>query len=248
MEITWITQGGFIFEHSGYRLVVDPYLSDVAEKTLDLTRLVEPPVDVENLRPDTLFCSHNHIDHLDPVSIPLIAEQYPLCRFLGPRSVTGDLVGMGIDPTRITTLEAGAGLETEGFQLIATPAHHSDQYAIGLIIQAQQKKIYVSGDTLYQPNLAQDVIDCMGRNIDLVLICINGRLGNMNIDEAIDLVRQLQPLVAVPMHYGLFAENTVDPEPFVRKCNDIGIRSFLFTVGKPVNLNKLLLRVEDEDN
>lgn len=50
MEITWITQGGFIFEHSGRRLVIDPYLSDVMEKTLNWTRLVPAPVRVEDLR------------------------------------------------------------------------------------------------------------------------------------------------------------------------------------------------------
>ncbi|MES0342197.1 MAG: hypothetical protein ABUK08_07790 [Candidatus Humimicrobiaceae bacterium] len=33
MEITWITGGGFIIESSGNRLVIDPYLSDVVEKT-----------------------------------------------------------------------------------------------------------------------------------------------------------------------------------------------------------------------
>ncbi len=248
MEITWITQGGFIFEHSGHRLVVDPYLSDVAENTLGLTRLAPAPVSIENLRPDTLFCSHNHIDHLDPVSIPLIAKQYPLCHFIGPRSVTDDLVGMGIDPERITALKAGVEVKIGKFRLIATPAYHSDQYAIGLVIHTRQKTIYLSGDTLYRSDLAQDVVDHCSQDIDLVLICINGKLGNMNIDEAVNVVKQLQPRVAVPMHYGLFAENTIDPEAFVSKCNEIGISTSLFTVGKSVNLNKLLLRIENEDN
>ena len=248
MEITWITQGGFIFEHSGRRLVVDPYLSDVVEKTLNFTRLVPAPVSVESLRPDTVLCSHNHIDHLDPVTIPLLAEHYPLCRFMGPRSVTDDLAGMGIDPKRLTTLEAGMQAETEGFRMIATPAHHSDPDAVGLVIKANQKTIYISGDTFYHPDLAQNILDCIGGDIDLVLICINGKMNNMGIDEAVYVVKQLQPRVAAPMHYGLFAENTVDPEPFACKCLGIGIRPFLFTEGKAVNLNKLLSGVEDEDS
>jgi L-ascorbate metabolism protein UlaG (beta-lactamase superfamily) len=28
MNITWLGQAGFVFEAQGYRLVVDPYLSD----------------------------------------------------------------------------------------------------------------------------------------------------------------------------------------------------------------------------
>lgn len=70
----------------------------------------------------------------------------------------------------------------------------------------------------------------------------------MGVAEAVNVVQQLQPRVAAPMHYGLFAENTVDPEPFARKCREIGIRPFLFIGGKPVNLDKLLIGDEDENN
>jgi L-ascorbate metabolism protein UlaG (beta-lactamase superfamily) len=245
MELTWITQGGFIFEVSGRRLVVDPYLSDVVEKTLNWTRLEPAPIPIGNLRPDTVFCSHNHIDHLDPETAPQLATHYPLCKFMGPQSVTEDLLRMGIDPKRITTLEAGMKIETEGFQVIATPAYHSDPYAIGFVIQSREQKVYLSGDTRYQPTLAQNILDCSGGRIDLVLICINGRMNNMGIDEAVILVKQLQPHVAVPIHYGLFAENTVDPEPFQSKCREIGIRPFLLSVGKPVTLDWLLFGAKE---
>ncbi len=248
LEITWISQGGFIFEHAGRRLVIDPYISDVVERTLNFTRLAPPPVRVESLRPDTVFCSHNHIDHLDPVTVPLIAKHYPFCHFIGPQSVTDELVKMGVDSKQLTTLKVGKKSEVEGFRMIATPAHHSDPDAIGLVIKADKKKIYISGDTLYQSDLAQDVLRSSGGDLDLVLICINGKMNNMGVDEAVKVVKQLQPRAAAPMHYGLFAENTVAPEPFVRKCRDIGISPFLFTVGKQVNLNKLLSGAEDENS
>jgi L-ascorbate metabolism protein UlaG (beta-lactamase superfamily) len=239
MEITWITQGGFIFDNSGHRLVVDPYISDVAEKTLGLTRMMEPPISIEKLMPDVVFCSHNHIDHLDPISIPLIAKQYPLCRFIGPKSVTDDLLAMGIGAGRIITLSIGEKVEVEGFVLIGTPAYHSDTDAIGLVIQVCQKSIYISGDTLYNPNLAMAVAEYSSKKIDLAFICINGRLGNMDLAEAVEVVKQIQPDVAVPMHYGLFAENTVAPEPFVRKCDAAGIKAFLFKAGKAVSVTKI---------
>jgi L-ascorbate metabolism protein UlaG (beta-lactamase superfamily) len=248
MEITWITQGGFIFEHRGRRLVVDPYLSDAAEKALNWTRLVPPPVDVNNLRPDTVFCSHDHIDHLDPEAVPRIDRIYPSCDFMGPESVTDCLRQMRIDPKKLNTLNAGMRAKTEGFQLVATPAYHSDPHAVGIVIQADQKTIYVSGDTRYQLSLAKEVEACAGADIDLVLICINGKMNNMGDDEAVKVVQHLQPRIASPMHYGLFAENTVDPEPFAHKCRSLGIRSFLFSVGKPINLDKLLCGVDNEDS
>ncbi len=240
MKITWITQGGFILEHSGVRLVVDPYLSDEAETTLGLTRLVVSPISIKNLKPDIVFCSHNHIDHLDPISTPLIAEHYPSCRFVGPKSVTDDLLKMAIDPKRIATLLAGEKVEEKKFTLIGTPAHHSDKEAIGVVIQACNKNIYISGDTLYDQNLASAVTNYCGSTIDLALICINGRLGNMNLDEAVNTMEQLKPRVAIPMHYGLFAENTVNPQPFITKCNAIGIKGYLLDVGKTVDIENLL--------
>ncbi len=248
MEITWITQGGFIIENSGYRLIVDPYLSDVVEKTMNLTRLVPVPVSLEDLKPDTVFCTHNHIDHLDPVAIPQIAEHYPHCSFLGPKSVTEDLAEMGIDSNRITTLKTGAKTETECFELTAVPADHSDPYSIGLVLNADNKKIYISGDTRYYPELANEILDCSRGDIDLVLICINGKFNNMNTEEAVRVVEQLQPHIASPMHYGLFAENTADPEPFAEKCRKIGIEPYLFTVGEKVDLDRLLDRSKDEDS
>ncbi len=247
MEITWITQGGFIIENTGYRLVVDPYLSDIVEKTVNLTRLVQVPVELEQLKPDTVFCTHNHIDHLDPVAIPQIAAFYPECRFIGPESVTDDLTEMSVDSTRITTLKTGSKIEIEGFELTAVPANHSDPYSVGLVIKADNKKIYISGDTRYYPELPGEILNCSGGNINLVLICINGKLNNMGIDEAVHVVRELEPRLASPMHYGLFAENTADPEPFAEKCRKIGIEPYLFTVGQKVNLDELLAGVKDEN-
>lgn len=241
MEITWITQGGLIFENSGHRLLIDPYLSDIVEKTLNWTRLAPAPIGVENLRPDTVFCSHNHLDHLDPVTIPQIAELYPSCHFLGPQSVSEGLSRMGVDPKRITVLESGIKVQREGLLLTAAPADHSDPYALGLVIQAHQKTVYVSCDTRYSPKMAEDILACSGGSIDFVIICINGKLNNMGVDEAVRLVGQLKPRVASPFHYGLFAENTIDPEPFADKCKEIGIVPYLFAAGKPVSLDNLLM-------
>ena len=154
---------------------------------------------------------------------------------------------MRIDSNKLTTLNAGMKAKTKGFELVATPAYHSDQHAIGPAIQVDQKTIYVSGDTRYHIDLAKDVKAYAGVDIDLVLICINGRMNNMGDDEAVNVVKQLQPRVASPMHYGLFSENTVDPEPFANKCRAIGIRPFLFAIGKPISLDKLLSGVDDEN-
>ena len=51
-------------------------------------------------------------------------------------------------------------------------------------------------------------------NIDVMFICINGKLGNMNVDEAVKLTGIIDPKVGVPTHYGMFESNTEDPKKY----------------------------------
>jgi L-ascorbate metabolism protein UlaG (beta-lactamase superfamily) len=61
-------------------------------------------------------------------------------------------------------------------------------------------------------------------------------MGNMNRDEALKVVFEIFPKRAHPMHYGLFAENTADPAPFVTACLEKGIDSFELIQGKVYEL------------
>jgi len=242
MEITWMSGSGFIIEQENNRLVVDPYLSDIVEKTMGWTRMVPNPVKLEELRPDMVFSTHDHLDHLDPMTIPEIAGYYPNCFFAGPKSVSIKLSEMGIDKKRIITVKAGMQIKKNNFIITPTPAYHSDSYAAGLIISNDGRKIYISGDTSYRPGLAKKVLDFSHGEIDLALTCINGKYNNMAVDEAVLLIKRIQPRLASPMHYGLFCENTANPLPFLAKCKKIGIDAFLFEPGKTVNIDKLITR------
>jgi L-ascorbate metabolism protein UlaG (beta-lactamase superfamily) len=54
----------------------------------------------------------------------------------------------------------------------------------------------------------------------------------MNAQEAIELTSQLNPKLAIPMHYGMFAENTEDPHIFLEGCRQKNIKSIELTLGK----------------
>ena len=113
-----------------------------------------------------------------------------------------------------------------------TFAKHSDPSAVGLLIEAAGQKVYLTADTEFDEQLFTPSVE--GANA--VMACINGRLGNMNWQEAAQTVRRLKPSMALPMHYGLFAENTEDPKPFISACREAGINSFEMTPGKPFQL------------
>jgi UDP-MurNAc hydroxylase len=78
MELTFIANAGCIYEHDGYRLVCDPWLTDGAFAG---AWFHSPPLKTKarDLRPDALYISHLHPDHFDvevlkelPRSLPVV--------------------------------------------------------------------------------------------------------------------------------------------------------------------------------
>jgi L-ascorbate metabolism protein UlaG (beta-lactamase superfamily) len=231
MKITWMTQGSFLFESKGLRIIADPYMSDCLEAK-GVKRMQPYPLSFEELKPDMLLCTHDHLDHLDPETVEKIGVMYPDCVFAGPVSCCRHFTELGIDKSRQLLLTRGQAVNFRGIKIIPVFAKHSDPEAVGAVFETDGKKLYLSGDSEYSDNLfSADTRDCY-----MLLICINGRLGNMNIDDALRVVDELKPQVALPMHYGLFAENTVAPQPFIDGCTSRGVKSFEMQTGKGFEL------------
>ena len=219
MNITWIGQGGYLIEQDGWRLAIDPYLTDALAASHGLRRLVPPPVSIADLGAQAVFVTHDHLDHFDPETLGPWMRLSPTCRLIGPQSVVDHGRRLGIDALRLGLATIGEPISLPGLQLTPTPAQHSDPAAVGLLIEGAGHTVYLSGDTLYSDALAPRILAILsGRRLDAALVCINGRLGNMNVEEAARFMAELRPGLAVPMHYGLFAENTADPNEFVIAC------------------------------
>jgi L-ascorbate metabolism protein UlaG (beta-lactamase superfamily) len=240
MNITWLGQGGFLIELPGARLAVDPYLSD-SLACKGLARLVAPPCSPQALRPSMVVCTHDHDDHFDPATIGPIAASQTDCQFAGSASVIRHALQMGIDSQRCRQLQWFECISHGPAVLCAAPAEH-DGDAIGLVVEHAGRRIYVSGDSVYFDELARGIVKAAGSPLDLVLICINGRAGNMTWRQAVDVVCAVGPRAAVPMHYGMFASNTADPAPFVEAVRAAGIGATTLQVGVPMDLEALLDR------
>ena len=65
MKITWIGQSGYIIKSGETEIIIDPYLSDVVNRVAGRARLVEAPIQPEEITADAVICTHNHLDHLD---------------------------------------------------------------------------------------------------------------------------------------------------------------------------------------
>jgi L-ascorbate metabolism protein UlaG (beta-lactamase superfamily) len=236
MNATWLGQSGYLFESDGQRLLIDPFYSDIVETRQGLKRLMAPPIPLLELRPDVIFITHNHLDHFDPVALPELHQAFPGAKIAGPESVMRKALELEFNRDLLVAMPKGVSHRFGAFSLRATPAYHSDPTAVGCLLKAEGKRIYLSGDTLRTETLVDEIRAAGSGSIDCIFIVINDRLGNMTLAEATYAVNDLQPKLAVPMHYGMFAENTADPHAFADACHRAGIPVHVPALGAPFPL------------
>lgn len=211
LKIKWIGQSGYILKDAKTEICIDPYLSNVVDRVAGRGRMVKAPFLPEELKCDAVICTHNHLDHVDIDAIPLMNKENML--FLAPTDAKEQLVECGV--TKYMAFDEGTEIKIGDFELKAVFADHSVP-AVGVIIKHSGITMYFSGDTEYNKKLE----DLKEYGIDIMFICINGKLGNMNVLDAVKLTKIINPKLAVPTHYGMFESNTENPEEYTSglKC------------------------------
>ena len=210
LSIRWIGQSGYILGDGDIEICIDPYLSNVVDRLHKRGRMVKAPFSPCELKSDVTVCSHNHIDHVDIDAIPQMKKDKMV--FLAPTHAKETLLECGV--TNYVPFDEGVEYKVGEFKLTAVFADHSVP-AIGIIVEHNGLTLYFSGDTEYNERLCE----LANRKIDLMFICINGKLGNMNVDDAVKLTEAISPRVGIPSHYGMFESNTESPEKYVSKLS-----------------------------
>ena len=205
LTIKWIGQSGYILFDGNLEVCIDPYLSNVVDRIAKRGRMVEAPFLPEELKSDVVICTHNHLDHVDIDAIPLMKKENML--FLAPDDAKQTLLECGV--TNYKAFDKGTSVKIGDFELMAVFADHTVP-AVGVIVKHNGITMYFSGDTEYNEKLEE----FKNYNIDIMFICINGKLGNMNVEEAVKLTKIINPKVGVPTHYGMFESNTENPEKY----------------------------------
>ncbi len=204
MRLRWLGQSGYWLQSGAATLLIDPYLSDIVYEKEGMMRLFPPPFTPEEVTADAVICTHDHMDHLDPVA----AERMPKgTRFITTHGGRAHLHRLG--QSNVTALSVGESVSVGDFTVTSVFARHSCE-AFGLLVVCKGRRLYFSGDTLFDEALF-DLSKCKP---DFTFICINGKLGNMNVEEALRVAGAIGAPVNVPNHYGMFAENTEDPHSF----------------------------------
>ena len=213
MKVTWLTQAGLLLENDRIKILVDPYLSNsVGERNPKKNRRI--PVDERffDVRPDVIIVTHDHLDHLDPETLEkfLCRDEKPIT-VIAPENAYLRLLKFGGDHNYVLLAPHSVWSE-RGVTFYAVHAEHSDRTAAGYIIDDGEKTFYISGDTLYNYSVIDDVLDLVEDGVDYAFLPINGVGNNMNAKDAADLAYEIGAKCAIPLHYGLF--DSIDPATF----------------------------------
>ena len=218
MKVTWLGQAGLLFENGASLTLVDPYLSDACGKMNPASHR-RVPADERFLRlsPDVILLTHAHADHTDPETLGHYLTETSHVTVLASPEAWQKARSIGGRGNNFVRMTPGTVWTQNGLRYTAIPACHSEEGAIGFVLDDGTRSYYVTGDTLYNEHF----FPTLPKDLFAVFLPVNGRGNNMNAEDAARFAMQTGAKYAVPLHVGMLddlapaiyrAENRVLPE------------------------------------
>lgn len=213
MKITYLGQGGLLFEGNGIKIMIDPYLSD-SVGAIDPAKKRRVPVDERffEIRPDVMIFTHSHLDHYDPETVAHFITPQSSMTVLAPQTVW-EKVRQIKSGCNYVLFNRHTEWTQDGIRFTAVKAEHSDISAIGVVIDDGCRKYYVCGDSLYSSEIFADI----PKDIYALFLPVNGVGNNMNMQDAARFAQKIGAQRVVPMHIGLMDGLTADAFVCVNK-------------------------------
>lgn len=209
MKITYLGQAGLLFETENTKIMIDPYLSNSVEK-IEPKNYRRQPIDESyfDIKPDILVLTHNHLDHTDPETLEKLFSKHSGICVLASKNAWNTVRQYGVNNNYVM-FNRGTEWTEKGIRFKAVHAEHSDDSAVGVLISCEGKTYYVTGDTLYNKKVFEDI----NVPIDVLFLPINGIGNNMNVCDAARFAAKIGAKKTVPIHFGMFDD--LSPEKFV---------------------------------
>lgn len=233
-----IGQCGIFLKYQGKVLLVDPVLTPIFDENGKSCKHFDAPFDPQAPFPaDAVFCTHNHLDHLNAETIRGIAASHPETRFYVPQGVMPEISAL-IEPfcERVTGLRQDETCVLfPGLSVTAIAAAH-DRYktdengnekALGYLFHCGELNLFHAGDTLATDRLVREV--SAHGNIHAAFLPINGRdwvresnniIGNMTPQEAALFADLISCDTVFPVHYDMMTGNEENPLIFAQYMAD----------------------------
>jgi L-ascorbate 6-phosphate lactonase len=239
MKVTFLGQAGVVLELPGERILIDPYLSDLLNGFSNgMWRRSYPiPAQMSDfVGAHAVIATHEHGDHLDPLSIAPLLAASPQTVLLVPSAATSKIC-WPVSSSQVRTMRGELeSFHFGSFKVTSLPAAHSIDYKLefsaehghrwcGVIIEADGLRVIHTGDTVDFDGYA----DMVGR-VDVACVPINGRgredkniVGNFEPHEAAEFCRHIGARTVLALHWDMFPVNPGDPSALVAALSGSGV-------------------------
>ena len=226
MRITFYGHSTCLIETGDHRLLIDPFFTGNPVTSISAAEVAC----------DTIILSHGHDDHTcDAEAIARAQDATIIANFeIAEYYAAQGLKAHGMNP--------GGGFNFSFGRVALTPAIHTSSFnaganpiymgtACGIVIEAEQKRLYHAGDTA----LFSDM-QLIGRHgLDLAFLPIGDNY-TMGPADALDALDFLKPKLAVPIHYNTWPPIAQDPQEFAAAAATRGHSVKVLNPGDQISL------------
>ncbi|MCR5755571.1 MAG: MBL fold metallo-hydrolase [Acetatifactor sp.] len=176
-------------------------------------RIYIDPFEIEEEPHDAAFIliTHEHYDHFDPESVAKVANSNTV--LVVPKKMEGKAREVAGFVGKIVTVRPGVFEEIDGLEFETVPAynllkpfHPKSAGWVGYLLRIGGKRIYIAGDT--DATKEAKAVKC-----DIALVPVGGTY-TMDAGKAAELVNEIRPDIAIPVHYGSVVGSKADGDTF----------------------------------
>lgn len=216
--VWWLGQATFCFKFGKTIVYSDPFYR--AEDQPPEMICETPLKPSEFVDASLIVCTHEHLDHIDPETLPGAAKASPNARVVVPQWTVDFTTSLGVDSKQLSPMRGDDTKTIAGITLHAIPAAHETldfdpqkgfRY-LGYVFEGNGARIYLPGDVQPYPGWYERVSKFPA--FDTAFLPISAR-DNLHYLQAVYFCALHRPKLAVPMHYNMFAAYTEDPQKFV---------------------------------
>ena len=162
---------------------------------------------------DIVFITHDHFDHYSEKDIDKVINENTT--IIIPKELLTKILRKGINKNAVITVESNKEYMVQGIKFETIPAYNTNKTFhpkendwVGYIITLDGIRYYIAGDTdITEENRK---VKC-----DVAFVPVGGTY-TMDFKEAAQLINEIQPKIAVPIHYGSIVGTKQDATDFIK--------------------------------